>query len=197
MYLTDRLVLRPDALRRARRRSSRRTRVTCSPFSDDVVIDYDEPVTLFERPWTGKLFRFDAEQLLRSAARGIVARHADDAELRRAARSCSRTSRPHTEASSPRSRRTTASATAAWTASTRSCTATARSSSSEALWRSNGFSQIRGVRNSDHADFLRELGDASINQHAPVPALLTVSNAIYNEYEFVRQDARLLEARAA
>ena len=65
------------------------------------------------------------------------------------------------------------------------------------LWRSNGFSQIRGVRNADHADFLRELGDGGINEHAPVPALLTVTNAIYNEYEFVRQDARLHEAHAA
>jgi hypothetical protein len=56
------------------------------------------------------------------------------------------------------------------------------------LWRSNGYSQIRGVANADHADFLRELGAGGINAHAPEPALLTVSNAIYNEYEFVRRD---------
>jgi hypothetical protein len=55
-----------------------------------------------------------------------------------------------------------------------------------AMWRSNGYSQTRGLVNADHTDFLRELRGARINKHAPVPELLTVTNAAYNEYEYVR-----------
>ena len=35
------------------------------------------------------------------------------------------------------------------------------------LWRSNGFSQIRGVSNADHADFLRELATAASTSTRP------------------------------
>jgi Glycosyltransferase like family 2 len=187
MYLTDRLVLRPDALHVLTEILEMHPDDVLT-FSDDVVFDYAEPVTLFERPWTGKLFRFDAEQLLRSAARGIVLASPTmlNCVVPRAVLEDIQATYGSVFAS-----------IAPDHCFSNRCLDRVDSILhcdrplivQRGLWRSNGFSQIRGVRNSDHADFLRELGDASINQHAPVPALLTVSNAIYNEYEFVRQDA--------
>jgi Glycosyltransferase like family 2 len=186
MYLTDRLVLRADALTQLAAIVDSHPRDVVT-FSDDVVMDYEKPVTLFERPWTGKLFRFDSEQLLRSAARGIVL--ASPTMLN------SIVPRAVMEDIQAAFGSVFASIAPDHCFSNR-CLDRVDSIIhcdrplivQRGLWRSNGFSQIRGVSNSDHADFLRELRDSSINQHAPVPELLTVSNAIYNEYEFVRQE---------
>jgi Glycosyltransferase like family 2 len=186
MYLTDRLVLRPGAL------AQLVTLVNAHPnevitFGDDVVLDYETPVTLFERPWTGKLFRVSADQLLRAVGRGIVL----------AAPTMLNTVAPRTVLADIESVYGSVFASIA-PDHCFSYRCLDRVDSvlhcdrpliiQRGLWRSNGFSQIRGVTNADHVDFLRELGDSAINPHAPVPALLTVSNAIYNEYEYVRHD---------
>lgn len=54
--------------------------------------------------------------------------------------------------------------------------------------RSNGTSVSRGIASPDGADFLRLAGDA-MYAHAPAPQLHTISNAVFNEYGFVRAEA--------
>jgi hypothetical protein len=186
MYLTDRLVLRPGALRELLAIVDDHPADVIT-FGDDVIIDYAEPVTLFERACTGKLLRVEADQLLRLVARGIVV--AGPTMLNSIV---------------PRAvlediDRTYGNVFASIAPDHCFCYRCLDRVDSilhwdraliiqRALWRSNGFSQIRGVTNVDNEDFMRELGDSSINEYAPVPALLTVTNAIYNEYEYVRRD---------
>ncbi len=57
-----------------------------------------------------------------------------------------------------------------------------------ALGRSNGESQARGIATKDHLDFIANLGGKAFNFAAPVPAIMTVGNAIIHEYCFVRQE---------
>jgi hypothetical protein len=54
--------------------------------------------------------------------------------------------------------------------------------------RSNGMSQILGIASADSTDFERLMGDR-MYAHTPAPQLRTVSNAIFNEYCFVRAEA--------
>jgi hypothetical protein len=54
--------------------------------------------------------------------------------------------------------------------------------------RSNGSSVTRGIASADGADFRMLVGDA-MYAHAPVPQLQTLSNAVFNEYCFVRAEA--------
>jgi hypothetical protein len=186
MYLTDRLVLRPGALEELIAIAERHPSDVIT-YGDDVIVDYEEPVTLLERPWTGKLLRVDAEQLLRCAARGQ--------SIGAPAMLNSLVPRPVLEDVE----RAYGSVFASIAPDYCFCHRCLERVDSilhydravviqRGLWRSNGYSQIRGVANADHADFLRELGEGGINAHAPEPALLTVSNAIYNEYEFVRRE---------
>ena len=54
--------------------------------------------------------------------------------------------------------------------------------------RSNGTSVSRGIASPDGVDFLRLAGDAMFAD-APVAQLQTISNAVFNEYCFVRAEA--------
>jgi hypothetical protein len=186
MYLTDRLVMRPGMwdglLDLAERHPS-----DVITFGDDTIVDYRQPVTVAERPWTGDVLRVDAARLLRVLGRGI----------HMVAPTMLNTLVPRVVLEDIQATYGSAFASIA-PDHCFSYRCLDRVDSilhwdrvvivQRALWRSNGFSQIRGVTNADHADFMRELGESRINQHAPVPELLTVSNAIYNEYEFVRRD---------
>lgn len=54
--------------------------------------------------------------------------------------------------------------------------------------RSNGMSQTLGITSPDSADFDRLMGE-QMYAHTPAPQLRTVSNAVFNEYGFVRAEA--------
>lgn len=187
MCVADRLVMRPGALGPLLAVVERHPSDVVT-FGDATIIDYRQPVTVFERPWTGKLIRVDADQVLRALARGIliaaptmlntIAPRAVLEDIDRAYGSVFASIAPdHCFNHRCLDR---VDSILHWD----SIVVVQR-----ALSRSNGFSQIRGVSNADHADFLRELGESRINEHAPVPELLTVTNAIYNEYEYVRREA--------
>ena len=186
MYVTDRLLIRPGALGGALTIAERNPGDVVT-FGDDTIIDYREPVTIFQRPWTGKLLRIDSAQLVRALSRGIliaaptmlntIAPRAAMEDIGEAYGSVFASIAPdHCFGYRCLDR---VDSILHWD----SVVVVQR-----ALSHSNGYSQIRGVSNAAHADFLRELGAARINQHAPVPELLTVTNAIYNEYEFVRAE---------
>lgn len=57
------------------------------------------------------------------------------------------------------------------------------------LARSNGESYARGVQSSDGEDFQRHLGGTPMNASAPVPAFHSLTNAVVNEYCFVRDES--------
>lgn len=57
------------------------------------------------------------------------------------------------------------------------------------LSRSNGASMSRGLPSKDSADFLRNVAVREMNEFAPLPAVLTVGNAIVSEYCRVRAAA--------
>jgi hypothetical protein len=57
-----------------------------------------------------------------------------------------------------------------------------------ALARSNGASYARGVNSPDADDFQRHLGATRMNASAPVPAFHSITNAVVNEYCFVRSE---------
>jgi glycosyl transferase family 2 len=186
MYLTDRLVMRPGALGELLTLAERHPDDVLT-FGDDTIVDYRQPVTISERPWTGKLLRIDSAQLLRVLARGILLgapTMLNTIAPRRVLEDIADTYGSVFASIAPDH------------CFSYRCLDRVDSILhwdrvvivQRALWRSNGFSQIRGVSNADHVDFLRELGESRINQHAPVPELLTVTNAIYNEYEFVRSE---------
>jgi hypothetical protein len=186
MYLTDRLVMRPGVLGNLIDIAERHQGEVIT-FGDDTIVDYREPVTISERPWTGKLLRIETDQLLRVLARGIligaptmlntIAPRAVMEDIAETYGSVFASIAPDHCFSYRCLERVDS--ILHWD----SVVVVQR-----ALSRSNGYSQIRGVGNAAHADFLRELGDSRINQHAPVLEMLTVKNAIYNEYEFVRAE---------
>ena len=57
-----------------------------------------------------------------------------------------------------------------------------------ALARSNGASYASGVSSADADDFQRHLGAVQMNASAPVPAFHSITNAVVNEYCFVRAE---------
>ena len=57
-----------------------------------------------------------------------------------------------------------------------------------ALSRSNGDTYARGVRSADGEDFQRHLGAVQMNASAPVPGFHSITNAVVNEYCFVRAE---------
>ena len=188
MYLTDRLMVRSCALRALLTVAEDRPGDVIT-FGDDTVIDYEEPVTVFQRPWTGRLLRVDSEQALRALSRGIL--------IGTPTMMNSIVPRGVMEDIAATYGEVFASIAPDHCFGYR-CLDRVQSFVhwdhvvivQRALARSNGFAQIRGVVNAHHEDFLRQLGEMGINEHTPVPQLLTVTNAIYNEYEFVRRDPR-------
>jgi hypothetical protein len=186
LYLSDRRVLRRRALTELLAMVERQPDDVLT-FGDDAIVgDHERPVRLVERSWSGKLLRVDADHLLRLAARGVshvaVPRMLNSIVPRAVLADIEQTYGTVFASIAPDH-----------------CFGYRCLDRVESIlhWdrilivqrgmlRSNGYSQIRGVASVDHADFVRELGDVGINQHAPVPALLTVTNAGYNEYEYVR-----------
>src|SRR5215212_8115654 len=148
MCLTDRLVMRPQALPELLAIAERHPADVIT-YGDDTIIDYRRPVTVFERPWTGKLLRVDAGEMLRALARGIliaaptmlntIVPRAVLEEIHRAYGSVFASIAPDH-------------------CFNYRCLDRVDSILhwdrvvivQRALWRSNGFSQIRGVSNADH-----------------------------------------------
>lgn len=188
LYLSDRRALRRGAIPSLLELAERHPADVLTFGDDAMLADEDEPVSLLERGWTDKLVRVDSDHLLRITARGMghvaVPRMLNSVVPRTVLEEVDRAYGNVFASIAPDH------------CFAYRCLDRLDSilywdrvlSVQRGLSRSNGYSQIRGVASTDHADFLRELGDATINEHAPVPELLTVTNAAYNEYEYVRRE---------
>ncbi|WP_028062471.1 glycosyltransferase [Solirubrobacter soli] len=186
LYLSDRRALRPGAVAEALAIAERHP-ATVLTFGDDVLINDEEtPVRVVERRWTGRLLRVDAAHMLRISARGM-----SHVALPRMLNGIT----PRTVLDDI----TQAYGNVFDSIAPDHCfgyRCLDRVDSilhldkvlvvQRAMGRSNGYSQMRGIVSPDNADFMRELRDLKINQYTPVPELLTVTNAGFNEYEYVR-----------
>jgi hypothetical protein len=54
--------------------------------------------------------------------------------------------------------------------------------------RSNGAAIVRGIASKDSVDFLNSGPAATLNAHTPLPGIVTIGNAVANEYGFVRSE---------
>ena len=54
--------------------------------------------------------------------------------------------------------------------------------------RSNGAATARGSDSGDHNDFLQTLASGTVNQMTPLPQIMTIGNAVVNEYNFVKNE---------
>ena len=60
-----------------------------------------------------------------------------------------------------------------------------------AIGRSNGASMLRGVVSKDHADFVKNMPRGfSLNCFSPIPEIYTVTNAVLQEYYFVKSETQ-------
>ena len=187
-YLTDRMVFRPGTVRRlVEIADSAPDRVVS--YNHDLIDDHRIPVRLHEFRWTGRTVEVDSAYLLSLAARSMHP-------------SCN-----------PRflNSLVPAEVVAAVEAKFGSTFASISPDfcfayrcldvvDSILYWdrsalvnyaydRSNGAAYLRGVSSPDSADFEGLLGDKSMNHASPVPEFRTITNAVMNEYCFVRAES--------
>lgn len=185
MLVTDRLVFKPrdlaDLLRLVVRRPSE-----VIAYNIDKIDDEHRPARLVQWEWTGQVLRISTSHLLKLAARGEYSNcvpHALNSLM------------PRATIDDLMSRHGSVFASVApdfcfayrcldnadyvtfWDRSPLVA---------HALAESNGASYSRGRITPAYADFIRELGPDTLNSWTPIPQLLTASNALFNEYCFVR-----------
>jgi hypothetical protein len=187
-YLTDRMVFRPGALRRALDIAGRFPERVIS-YNHDLIDDYSRPIRLHEFRWTGRTVEIDSGYLLSLAARAqhppcnprflnclVPAAVVQKAEARFGSTFAS--------------------------ISPDLCFAYRCLDIVDAIlyWdrsalvnyaydRSNGAAYARGVSSPDSADFEGLLGAQPMNHATPVPGFRTITNAALNEYCVVRAES--------
>jgi len=189
LYLTDRMLARPDQLiRLVRMLRAHPDRVIT--YIQDPVADYKHPIRVRQSRWTGDLYAFEPRELLRLASRSEVFHPALPKMLNCAV--------PRTVLNALLERFGTVfdSISPDFNFAFR-CLATVDEVLHldqsivihYALNRSNGMSLARGVATAAQQDFKATLAVTSAFRFAtPVPEVQTVGNAILHEYAVVRQE---------
>ena len=186
-YLTDRMLLRPHTLSHLLLRLARHPGDVIT-YNHDRVDDLRQPVHLYQKRWTDRMFRLPARRLLERAAQSVPMV---------AAPRMLNCAVPVAVLDGVRSRFGSLflSISPDFCFAFR-CLAVVpgllfwdRSPLVHyAMSRSNGASTARGVPSADSTDFLRNMGDTPLNYAAPVPAFRTVHNAAIHEYSVVRRE---------
>lgn len=180
-YLTDRMLFKPENLAEIVE-IARRYPDHLLSYNHDRIVDHKTPIRLFQLPWTGKIFEINSGHLLLLVSRAYLHNC-----LPRMLNSVV----PRTKIEEIRSRygNTFDSISPDFSFCFRVLemfnTILFFDKSvliNYALYRSNGESLAIGKNTSDHADFVKNLGDKPQNYAAPVPEFLTVYNAICHEY---------------
>ncbi|MFL6209377.1 MAG: glycosyltransferase family 2 protein [Pyrinomonadaceae bacterium] len=187
--LTDRMVFKQGQLKTvvdiARQYPAQ---IIC--YMHDKVHDFAAPFTVEQYNWTGKLYEVTAARLLTLAAESVIY----DASTPRMLNCLV----PRSVLTAIKERFGTifASISPDWNFCYRALTVVDAILFFNkavlvhyALNRSNGQSAERGIRNSDFEDFLKSLPQA-LNAAAPFPEIITVWNAIINEYCVTKRQAQ-------
>ncbi len=187
LVLTDRMLFKPgelQVLRRAVLEHPDRILI----YAEDYAYDDRKPVALMRTRWTGDLVKVPADRLLHNAS--VMHLHPAPRVM-----NCV-TPREVFDAVRQRFGTITGSAAPDYAFAYRSLVLVDavyyydRAPVLYYAWpRSNGQSFARGVHTSDSVDFLKNLeSQGRLNGYAPIPELLTVVNAIANEYCKVQHD---------
>jgi hypothetical protein len=187
LYLTDRMVFKDGALRRLIELANHHPDRVIS-YNHDRIDDFQRPVRLEQRDWTGSLFDVPSGHLLNLTARAIVppclprmlnciAPVRTLAQLERRFHSVFGSASPDY-------------------AFAYRLLATidgilyddASPLIHYALDRSNGASLARGIASKDSRDFIANLDNDAINAAAPIPAFRTATNPIFHEYGVVSSE---------
>jgi hypothetical protein len=187
-YLTDRMVFRPGALRALVEIASALPSKVIS-YNHDLIDDFSRPVRLHEFRWTGRVVEIDSTYLL-----GLAARSQHPPCNPRFLNSVA----PRAVIEHVRSRFgnvfDSISPDFCWAYRCLDLEDTIVYWDRSALInyaydRSNGAGYLRGVHSADSADFQAQLGSKPMNADAPVPEFWTITNAVMNEYCFVKRES--------
>ena len=186
-YLTDRMVFRPGALRTLVDIIETLPSKVIS-YNHDLIDDYSRPVRLHEFRWTGRALEIDSDYLLALAARSqhppcnprflnsVAPREVVDRVRARFGNVFDSISPDFCWAYRCLD---LVDSIVYWDRS---------ALINYAYDRSNGAGYLRGVHSSDSADFQAQLGSKPMNRDAPVPEFWTITNAVMNEYCFVKRE---------
>ncbi len=187
LYLTDRMVFKQGALTRLLDLTQHHPDRVIS-YNHDRIDDFERPVRLEQRDWTGSLFEVPSGHLLNLTARAIVppclprmlncvAPVKTLAQLERRFRSVFSSASP--DYAFAYRLLATVDGILYWDAAPLI---------HYALDRSNGASLARGIASKDSLDFIANLDNVTTNAAAPVPAFRTATNPIFHEYGVVRAE---------
>jgi hypothetical protein len=185
VYLTDRMMFKPGELEVLFDAVTRRPDKVIA-YNHDLVDDDTRPVKVVMNEWTGRLYEVESAQMIGRAARGVfhnaVPRMLNSVTPRAVLSELASRFGSVFGSISPdycfcyRVLATVES----FIYLDRSCIV------HYATDRSHGANLIRGRYSESRADFMRDLGGITMNASAPIPELLTDTNAVFNEYCFVR-----------
>jgi len=188
-YLSDRMVFRPGSIRQLMKIGSRLPGKVFS-YDHDLIDDFHRPVRLHEFRWSGRLVEVDAPYLLELAAKSehppcnprilnsFIPRAIFDAVRSRFGNVFDSISPDFCF-----------------------CYRCLDIVDSIVYWdrsillnyaydRSNGAGYLRGIDSADSADFQKQLGSSPMNRDALIPEFHTITNAVMNEYCFVKKESK-------
>jgi glycosyl transferase family 2 len=188
LYLTDRMIFKAGELRSLVEIAQRFPDKVIS-YNGDRIDDFDRPVFLDQKPWSGKLLEIPSAHLLHLATRAVhpaclpgmlncIVPRPTFADIERRFGSIFASISPDF------------------------CFAYRSLDVVDSILyydkplllqysidRSNGLSYARGIASVDSADFLRQLQGVRMNYAAPVPEFQTITNAVLHEYCMVKQES--------
>ena len=188
LYLTDRMIFKAGALGALIERARRFPDKVIS-YNVDRIDDFDQPVFLDQKPWSGKLLEIPADHLLYLTSRAV------HPACLPGMLNCI-VPRPLFDEIDRRFGSIFASISPDFCFAYRSLDVVSsilyydRSLLIQSsIDRSNGLSYARGIASADSADFRRQLSGVQMNYAAPVPEFQTITNAVLHEYCVVKQES--------
>jgi hypothetical protein len=188
LYLTDRMVFKADELR-SLVEIARRFPDKVISYNVDRIDDFDRPVFLDQKSWSGKLLEIPSTHLLDLTSRAV------HPPCLPGMLNCI-VPRPLFHEIERRFGSIFASISPDFCFAYRSLDVVSSILYYDkslliqySIDRSNGLSYARGIASVDSADFLRQLSGVPMNYAAPVPEFQTITNAVLHEYCVVKQES--------
>lgn len=188
LYLTDRMVFKAGALGSLIERVRKFPDKVIS-YNVDRIDDFDQPVFLDQKPWSGRLLEIPADHLLYLTSRAV------HPACLPGMLNCV-VPRPLFDEIDRRFGSIFASISPDFCFAYRSLDVVSSILYYDkslliqySIDRSNGLSYARGIASVDSADFLQQLSGVQMNYAAPVPEFQTITNAVLHEYCVVKRES--------